>query len=268
MRYQGPQVLQSAEHALRLVLLVTTRGSVTVTEVAAELSVGASTAHRLLATCKRVGFVRQDRPGGPYVIGPAVHELTLTATAAVTLRDAAGPVLQDLAAELGETVSLLILEGPRTRFVESIEGSNTVRVAARVGVVLPAQCTSGGKAMLACLDESELQRRFPGGRLETVSDRSLRSWPELIRELDRVRHRGWATNFGEGDPGIGAVGVCVRSGTGEPRAAVVAAAPLSRLGTAREAAAIVQPVLEAAARVQRRLRGGAELPGGARGPAR
>jgi DNA-binding IclR family transcriptional regulator len=258
MRNSGPQVLQSAEHALRVVLLVTHRGSVTVTEVAAELSVGPSTAHRLLATCRHAGFVRQDRPGGPYVIGPAIHELTLATTAAVTLRDAAGPVLQDLAASAGETVSLMILEGGNARFVESVEGSRPVRVASRVGVVLPAQCTSGGKAMLACLGGGELERRFPGGWLEGVSGCSVSGWPELLRELERIRRRGWATNFGEGDPGIGAVGACVRSGTGEPRAAVVAAAPLARLGTMRQAAAAVGPVLDAAATIQRRLRGGAE----------
>ncbi|MGE5136976.1 MAG: IclR family transcriptional regulator [Gemmatimonadota bacterium] len=262
MRNQGPQVLQSAEHALRVVLLVASRGSVTVTEVAAELSVGPSTAHRLLATCRHTGFVRQERPGGPYVIGPAVHELTLATTAAVTLRDAAGPVLQDLAAATGETVSLLVLEGRNVRFVESLEGSRPVRVASRVGVVLPAQDTSGGKAMLACLAGAELERRFPGRRL--AGDRPP-PWPELLAELDRIRRRGWATKFAEGDPGIGAVGAAVRSGTGEPRAAVVAAAPLARLGSLRQAAAAVTPVVDAAAAIGRRLRGGAgqaaRLPG-------
>lgn len=253
-------MLQSAEHALRVVLLVTDRGSVTVSEVAAELAVGASTAHRLLATCKQVGFVRQDRPGGAYVIGPAVHEMLLATTAAVTLRDAAGPVLQDLAAQLGETVSLLILEGRNVRFVESIEGGHAVRVASRLGKVLPAQCTSGGKAMLAQLDPAELRRRFPGGRLTSVGPRAVRTWPELVAELARVRRRGWATNFGESDPSIGGVGACIKSGTGEPRAAVAVAAPLSRLGTRREATAVVPALLEAADLIQRRLRGGAEAP--------
>jgi len=69
-----------------------------------------------------------------------------------------------------------------------------------------------------------------------------------------VRRRGWAANLGEGDPGIGAVGAAVRSGTGEPRAAVVVAAPMSRLSTGSELAAPGPAVVEAAARVP--LRGG------------
>jgi IclR family acetate operon transcriptional repressor len=256
MRKPDPQVLRSADHALRVVLLVTARGKITVSEVAAELSVGVSTAHRLLSTCKHAGFVRQDRAGGPYTIGPAVHEIALATSAAVSLKDAAAPVLQDLRAEVGETTSMLILEGRTVRFVDSLEGNrHSVRVTPRVGVVLPAHCTSGGKAMLACLPEDELHRRLPGQRLEGVGERSIRTWPVLAAELERVRRRGWAVNLGEGDPGIGAVGAAIRSGTGEPRAAVVVAAPLSRLGTGPELAAVAPAVVEAAARVQRRLRG-------------
>src|SRR5439155_3845894 len=112
--------------------------------------------------------------------------------------------------------------------------------------------TSGGKAMLACLSEEELHRRLPGQRLEGTGRRSIRTWPALVAELKRVRRRGWAANLGEGDPSIGAVGAAVRSGTGEPRAAVVVAAPLSRLSTGSELAALA--VVEAAARVP--LRGG------------
>jgi IclR family acetate operon transcriptional repressor len=254
MRKTGPQVLRSAEHALRVVLLVSARGSVTVSEVAAELSVGVSTAHRLLATCKHAGFVRQDRAGGPYLIGPAVHELTLATTAAVSLKDAGGPVLRELCDEIGETTSMLILEGRNVRFVESLAGRGHP-APPRVGVVLPAHCTSGGKAMLSCLPQDELRRRLPGQRLEGVSKRSIRTWPALAAELRRTQQRGWAANVGEASPAIGAVGAAVRSGTGEPRAAVVVAAPVSRLGTRPELSALAPAVMAAAARVQQRLRG-------------
>lgn len=251
MRKTGPQVLRSAEHALRVVLLVSARGSVTVSEVAAELSVGVSTAHRLLATCKHAGFVRQDRAGGPYLVGPAIHALALATSATVSLKHAGGPVLRELRDEIGETASMLILEGRNVRFVESLAGRGRFRPAPpRVGVVLPAHCTSGGKAMLSCLPEGELRLRLPGRRLEGVSKRSIRT-----AELRRIQQRGWAANVGEASPAIGAVGAAVRSGTGEPRAAVVVAAPLSRLGIRPELSALAPAVIAAAARVQQRLRG-------------
>ncbi|GHF11513.1 hypothetical protein GCM10014715_79000 [Streptomyces spiralis] len=244
-------VLQSAEHALRLVLLVARRGSVTLSEVAAELGVGASTAHRLLSTCKHAGFVRQDRPGAPYLAGPAVLELSLATTSAITLRDAADPVLRDLAAATGETAGFAVLEGPRVRFVSCLEGGGSDRVASRVGMVFPAHRTAGGKAMLACYDEDELRRRIP--RVLLAEDGA--SWPELLRDVTRVRRRGWAAAFGESDPAVSAVGACVRTGTGEPRAAVTVAVPRMRMSTGREAEALAPQTVAAAALIERRLRG-------------
>src|ERR671914_756317 len=86
--------ISSAATALALVRLVARRGSVTVSEVGRELGVAVSTAHRLLATCVREGFVRQDHVGGPYLAGPALHELTLVVGSnAVSLRDAGAEVL-------------------------------------------------------------------------------------------------------------------------------------------------------------------------------
>jgi DNA-binding IclR family transcriptional regulator len=53
------------------------------------------------------------------------------------------------------------------------------RTTARIGVVYPAHMTSGGKALLA--------------------------------ELERIRARGYATNFGESELGIHAVAVAQHS---------------------------------------------------------
>ncbi|OLT03000.1 hypothetical protein BJF90_27175 [Pseudonocardia sp. CNS-004] len=169
--------ISSAAAVLALVRLIARRGSVTVTEVSRELDVAVSTAHRLLATCVREGFARQDHVGGPYTAGPTLHELTLVAGShAVPLRDAGAEVLAGLREELGETISLAILEGRHTRFVQSLEGPRSVRVSSRLGLLLPAHSTSGGKAMLAALAPSALRERYPSQHLEATTDRSIADW--------------------------------------------------------------------------------------------
>ena len=248
--------VSSAAAVLALVRLVARRGSVTVTEVSRELDVAVSTAHRLLATCVREGFARQDHVGGPYAAGPALHELTLVVGShAVSLRDAAADVLTGLREELGETVSVAILEGRSVRFVQSLEGPQSVRVSSRLGRLLPAHSTSGGKAMLAALDNGALQARYPSHHLEVTTPRSISDWAALRRELTRVRGRGWATNIGETDPSVAALGAAVLLGTGEPVAAVCVAGPMSRLGTAGRLRSLAPAVIAAASLIQQRLRG-------------
>jgi DNA-binding IclR family transcriptional regulator len=173
--------------ALRAVQLVAQRGSLTVTELAAELRVAKSTAHRVLANCVAAGFVRQDAVGGPYVTGAVVKEFALTATSGVRLRDAAQAALEDLRDASGMTASVLVLEGRTARFVQSLEGHGPGRAATRLGRTLPAHCTSGGKAMLAFLPEAELNRRYPSRRLDGLTDRSITDWDVLQRALAVVR---------------------------------------------------------------------------------
>lgn len=248
--------MNSAQLALRAVQLVARRGSLTVTELASELRIARSTAHRVLANCVATGYVRQDHVGGPYVMGKAIHELALGATSAVSLRDAAAPVIAELRQELGFTTSVSILESRSTRFVQSLEGRPAHRVNSRLGRVRPAHCTSGGKAMLAFCSNDDLAHRYPSRALDRPTERSIGGWDELMRELDQIRSRGWAASVGESDPGINAVGAPVLLGSGEPAAAVSVASVAPRLATRSEILGVAGALVDAATRIQSALRGG------------
>lgn len=236
-------LVQSADHALTLLRAVARRGSLRVAEAAQLLEVVPSTAHRLLTTLGHQGFVVQERRGGAYLPGPTIAELAGGRSGGADLRATARPTLEWLRDQTRETASILVLEGAEVRFLDSVDGSHSVRVSARTGVVLPAHCTSGGKALLAALGWDELVRRYPEQRLVGHSPRSITSRDRLEAELAEVRRRGYATNFDEGDADIGAVAVAVRRPGGEGAvAALCLAAPLARLRTKRAAAGLL-PVL-------------------------
>lgn len=236
-------LVQSADHALTLLRAVARRGSLRVAEAAQLLEVVPSTAHRLLTTLGHQGFVVQERRGGAYLPGPTISELAGTTGPGADLRTAAHPTLEWLRDQTRETASILVLDGAEVRFLDSVDGNRSVRVSARTGVVLPAHCTSGGKALLAALDREELLARYPEHRMKGYSPRSITSRDRLESELLEVRRRGYATNLDEGDADIGAVAVAVRGPGGDGAvAALCLAAPLARLRTKRAAAALL-PVL-------------------------
>jgi DNA-binding IclR family transcriptional regulator len=248
-----PYLVQSADHALRLLRAVVDRKALRVSDAAQLLGVVPSTAHRLLATLSHQGFVIQQRKGGAYIPGPTVTELALASAQALDLHSVAGPVLERLRDATQETVSLLVLEGAKVRFIDSIDGPRTVRVASRLGVTLPAHCTSGGKALLALLTRDELLGTYPKEDLPTWSPRSLSSRDRLEVELADVRRRGYATNFDEGDTGIGGVGRAVRDAAGGPLVAVTVAAPIARLNTRKAAAALCEPLRAASEEMEAAL---------------
>jgi DNA-binding IclR family transcriptional regulator len=74
----------------------------------------------------------------------------------------------------------------------------------------------------------------------------------LESELEQVRARGYASNFGEAEDEIGSVGVAIRDRLGRDRAALSVAAPLARL-TEREIPDFVRAATATAAAVGKDL---------------
>lgn len=252
--YEQP-ALQSAARVLRVVQLLGQRGAVSLTEVAHELDVSPSIAHRLLATCCAADFARQETAGGAYTAGPALHELSLGSSHARTLREAGAAVLSRAQKELGETVSVVVLEGRAVRFVETLEGEGVIRVSAPIGRTFPAHATAAGRALLACLSPEDLARRYPTRTLPRVPSSRVRTWSDLDAELENTRRRGWAVQIGEADRDLMAVAFAVVDGLGEPRAAINATALRIRYPSPDAVEELSSRLAPFARSLQRRLRG-------------
>jgi len=223
--------LESVDNALRLLLLLAERDRVRVSEVAAELDIALSTAHRLLSTLRLRGFVEQAQDRR-YEKGPAYARLAGETPSLPPLEEVARPHLERLRDQVHETSHISVLEGREMRFLVSAESDQVLRVGSRVGARIPAHRTSGGKALLAALPGAELERRFPPHGLESLV------LPEddldrLRGELKTIGRRGYGVNRGEAERGIAAVGVALLSSTREPLGAVSISLPTVRLSPAR-----------------------------------
>lgn len=225
-------VSTSVDNALWLLQIVGERPALRVAEAAELLGVARSTAHRLLSSLRRRGFVMQDRPNGAYRPGPALYEIGLAAVSRIDIREVARPVLEHLRDETQETASLAVLEGVTLRFLDCVESPRLVRVGNRTGVVRPAHATALGKAILAGLPRVELERRYPGGVLPPAATAAaITQMKELEAELDETRRRGFAMNWGESADGVSAIAIALRDTVGQPLAGLGVSAPSARMGT-------------------------------------
>jgi len=252
--------VKSMDNALRTLLMFQASPSLRLTDVATALGVGRSTAHRLLAMLEFRGFVTRDAGSKAYRAGGALVELAVSAASFVDVRELARPHLERLRNEVGETVHLMMLEGPTARFVDGVEGPQGLRVGSRTGLRIPAYSTSGGKVLLAQLDPAVVAALYPRG-LRAITPETLTDRETLNAELQEVRERGYATNFGESELRVSGVAVCVVGPGGGPIAAVTVAAPAERL-TTRDAIRVAAQVTDAARRVAASI-GGARLGHGA-----
>ncbi len=226
--------IASVNNALLLLLLFREQPRVRLTDACKYLGVAHSTAHRLLAMLAHHGFVQQEPVTRAYIAGPALVEVGLAVVGSLNVREQARPVMEELAAELGETVHLGVLEGNQVRYVDAVESERALRVVARTGTLVPAHCTSLGKALLAQMTDDQVAQLYPTSAepFAARTDRSITTQAKLLKEVSRARARGYAVNSGETEDDVGSVAVAFRDFAGRP-AAIAVAAPTSRLSAQR-----------------------------------
>jgi DNA-binding IclR family transcriptional regulator len=227
VKNKPPYAIESVDNALRILQALRDSGQVRVSDVAAELGIARSTAHRLLAMLVYRDFAVQaeDRSYRP---GPALAAEPLRAEPAQRLRQVMRPHMEALCDQVAETINLVVRLGTQTRFLHTVESAQVLRVGDRQGTVLPAWKTSGGKALLAELTDAQLTAllRGPNGRPpEGMTAAERRS---LVVELRLVRDQGYAENIEESESGVCAIGLCVRDMAGDPVAALSVSAPSVR----------------------------------------
>ncbi|MEU9349140.1 IclR family transcriptional regulator [Streptomyces sp. NPDC048278] len=237
----------AAGNALRTVQLLHEREELRVVDVAEQLGIARSTAHRVLAMLVFHGFAQQDG-NKVYRPGPALRAIRGSRALPPDLIATARPHLQRLTDTVHETSHLMVLEGSGARFLDGVEGPQVLRVSYRTGTVLPAHVTSGGKALLAGLPPEQVAALYPRG----LPGHSAESVERLRAELAVIRRLGYAYNLQESESGVNAVGACVRDGAGRALAAVAVAAPASRCRKTR-LTELAPTVLDAARSIGREL---------------
>lgn len=219
----------SIDNVLRVIALLRTERSLRVASVARELGVANSTAHRLLVTLTHHGFMVQSQESKAYLPGPALLAVGLSAKAEFNLRDVARRRLGELRDRTGESCVFSVLDGTDSVTLEIVEGTRSLRVVESIGDRYPAHLTAGGKAALAELSTAKVRQLYPQAALPRATERSIGTRQELEAELGAIRHRRFATNFGESISGVVAVGAAVLNPEGTVVGSVSLGCPDTRM---------------------------------------
>ncbi len=228
VKNKPPYAVESVDNALRILQALRDSGQLRVSDIAADLGIARSTAHRLLSMLVYRDFAIRSEDHS-YLPGPALSAPPLHGGEPLArLRSVLRPYMEALRDRVSETVNLQVRLGAQTRFIYTVESHQVLRVGDRQGTIMPAWVTSGGKALLAELPDAQLSALLRGvaGRPPAgLSDAGRRS---LVTELRLVREQGWAENIEQSESGLCAVGMCARDTSGVAVAALSVAAPAAR----------------------------------------
>ncbi|HTO24497.1 MAG TPA: IclR family transcriptional regulator C-terminal domain-containing protein [Gaiellaceae bacterium] len=195
-----------------------------VSDLARELGLSRSTAHRYIATLAALRYLQQDAMTRKYRLGPRVLDLGFSAMNSMELREISVPHLQELSDATGYTVNMGVLEGVDVLYIErsrsSRQGQREIDLNLHVGSRLPAYCTSLGKVLLAYLPGEEQREALR--RIEYIQrgPNTITNGAELARELERVRASSMAVSNEELAYGLRSIAAPVHAQTGEVVAAI------------------------------------------------
>jgi DNA-binding IclR family transcriptional regulator len=177
-------------------------------ELARRLGLPKSSIANICNALAEIGLVR--RIGTGFALGRKLAELGGAYLASVDQVQEFYEACRGLETGSEETVQLAVLDGLEMTYLARHDGRQPVRLTSQIGRRLPATVTATGKAALASLPDTELDRRLAGvGDLPAFTANSIRTVQELRANLELVRRRGYAMDDEETVEGVVCYGVMI-----------------------------------------------------------
>lgn len=237
---------------------------------AREIGINRTTLLRILHTLQDEGLIEPQPESGNFVLGTGVLELAGRKISSLDVAHVASPVLARLAARLGLSCHLGVLEGREILYVVRQAPNVPLVSNVQVGTRLPAHAATMGRAILAHMPWEQVVERFHGASLQAVTAKTATTLAELARQLEHDRAVGISDSRSHYEAGIDSIAAPIFDHSGRVIAAINVSGPDRAFGTHRtRRREIADALMEAAGEICRHMgHGGEPPPGSGPGPSR
>jgi DNA-binding IclR family transcriptional regulator len=205
------------------------RGGLGVVRIAELVGREKSQVSRALTALATSGMVDRDPVSRAYRLGWRLYALAARA-GRPRLISLAGPVLNGLVAEVGETAHLSVLQRGEVMTLLSQAPPSAISANGWSGRTVPVICTSSGRALLFDHDLPALEKLVGPASFDGLGPGASSDVAELHRRTQAGRDRGYAIVDEEFEDGLVGVAAPVRELSGQIIAAVNVSGPKFRLG--------------------------------------
>lgn len=192
-----------------------------IADIAEELGLYRSTAHRYASTLQALGYLQQ-RATRQYELAPHAADIGMAALAATGLRTGTRRHLERLRAQCGHSISLAVLYGTDVVLVDHARGFRPGHFAIDDGMApgsrLPLTCTALGKLLLA--HDPDRERIIAHLTLSRRGPRAITSKKLLRGELTRSATEEITISDQELAPGVIQIAAPIRGAGGRVQAAL------------------------------------------------
>jgi len=182
----------SIERAMAILeLLSASANGKTLSQISDRLNIPRSTAHVLIVTLKRLGYVRQASTGHLFSLGAKAQMLAGGPIACMELASRARPHLVPLSEALGLTSYIAVLDGDQAMYIECCKGPG-IQIDVFPGKRANLHCTAAGNILLAGQRKEVIEGFLNDHALMRHTSKTIRNAEELRARLEQVRKQSYA----------------------------------------------------------------------------
>ena len=246
--------VQALDRGIALLQNLATHQALSLSDMALQLGMPASTAHRLLMTLQQHDFVDFDENTQLWQVGIEAFRVGSAYLNRTNLLDAARQPLRDLMQSTGETANLAVMDQTEVVFVAQVETSNPIRAFFSAGTRALMYSSGIGKAILSQLPKRQLETLLQAAGLPQYTAQTLTAPQALYADLDLTAQRGWSFDQEERYDGMSCVGAVIRNAHGDVVGGMSVSGPSVRFSP-QQVAAIGLQVKAAADQVTQAMGG-------------
>lgn len=199
---QSTTPVQALDRGIQILKLLSSGGAATLSDIAMQAGMPASTTHRSLMTLNAHQLVQFEETTQVWSIGLEAFRIGSAFLRQTNLAEAARQPLRGLAEESAETANLGIMNDNSVVFVSQVESHSPIRAFFRPGTRSRMHVSGIGKAILAALPEAEIKKVLQKTGLKEYTANTLTTPEKLFEDLELTRARGWALDDEEHYPGM------------------------------------------------------------------
>ncbi|WP_285398738.1 IclR family transcriptional regulator [Lysinibacillus sp. fls2-241-R2A-57] len=199
--------VSSVEKAIDILLALQSENKKSIRELGEELNISKSALHRTLQTLESRGLVRQDGVTEKYALGYKILELSESLQKDIEIRKLAYEDMEELRDLIGDTVQLSIIDNDSILIIETIDGTNALRVFSRAGKRHPITYGNIGKVFLSQKSPKEISKYLEKAPLIQYASKSIMDAEVFLEKIKEVKRKGISTSVD--DPMEGAFGIAV-----------------------------------------------------------
>lgn len=165
---------------------------VSLIDLAKAVGLPKSSTHRYVQVLEGEGFVERDAQTSKYRLG--IGFMSLQASHVERLVQRTRPILAKIRDSFDETVNLGMLIGNQIVYLDILESSRAMRLAARKGDTENIHATALGKAIAATLLDVDVIDLLRRSGMPQRTARTITTEGDYLHELERVRSAGYAVD--------------------------------------------------------------------------